>query len=78
VEADSDSSRLRVLVGRQHILGGLVMGDQQASRPLQDLISNRVDVSAVRDRLLSNREGLFPVIEETWESWKRGGRVLQA
>ncbi len=76
VEADDDSSRLRVLVGRQHILGGLVMGNQRASRPLQDLISNRVDVTAVRDRLLSNREGLFPVIEESWASWKRGGRVL--
>jgi NAD(P)H-nitrite reductase large subunit len=78
VEADDESSRLRVLVGRHHILGGLVMGDQRASRPLQDLISNRVDVTAVRDRLLSNREGLLPVIEETWTSWKRGGRVLQA
>ena len=76
VEADDDSSRLRVLVGRQHILGGVVMGNQRASRPLQDLISNRVDVTAVRDRLLSNREGLFPVIEESWASWKRGGRVL--
>lgn len=76
VEADDESSRLRVLVGRQHILGGVVMGNQRASRPLQDLISNRVDVTAVRDRLLSNREGLFPVIEESWVSWKRGGRVL--
>jgi NAD(P)H-nitrite reductase large subunit len=78
VEADDESSRLRVMVGRKHILGGLVMGDQRASRPLQDLISNRVDITMARNRLLSSREGLFPVIEETWESWKRGGRGVQA
>lgn len=72
VEADEEASRLRVLVGQEHILGAVVMGDQRASRPLQDLIARRVDIRPVRQRLLDSRQDLRPLLEASWQAWRRG------
>ena len=40
------------MLGDDRIMGAVVMGDQALSRPLQHLIRERVDIRAVRDRLL--------------------------
>lgn len=78
VEYDSGASRLRVLVGRERILGALVMGDQRASRPLQDLVAQRVDIRPVREQLLWGGQELLPRLESTWQTWRRGERGLTA
>jgi NADPH-dependent 2,4-dienoyl-CoA reductase/sulfur reductase-like enzyme len=52
VVADAGADRTRLLVGQDRIVGAVVMGDQVLSRPLQHLIRSRVDIRAVRDRLV--------------------------
>ena len=49
---EGGDSRLRLLLGGDRIAGAVIMGDQVLSRPLQHLVRERVDISAVRDRLL--------------------------
>lgn len=75
VEDDSQRNRVRVLVGRERIMGALLMGDQSLSLPLQDLIRERVDVTPVRDHLLSPERHLSSVITNYWETWRRGQHV---
>jgi NAD(P)H-nitrite reductase large subunit len=49
--SDAGADRLRLLLGEDRIVGAVVMGDQALSRPLQHLIRERVDITAVRDTL---------------------------
>jgi len=44
-------NRVRLLVDENTIVGALVMGDQTLSRPLQDLIEHRIDISPVREAI---------------------------
>ncbi len=70
--SEAGVSRLRVLVGKDQIVGAVVMGDQTWSRPLQDLIRRRVDIRPVRELLLG-RPGELPAILYTL--WKEAGGV---
>ena len=51
-EDSFEVNRLRLLVGANTLVGAVVMGDQRPSRPLQKLISQQVDISPIRARLL--------------------------
>ena len=64
-------NRVRVLVGQQALLGAVVMGDQALSRPLQELVADRVDISPIRDDLL--RPGARPA-EIILRFWSEGTR----
>ena len=70
--SDAGVSRMRVLVGKEWIVGAVVMGDQTWSRPLQDLVRRRVDIRPMRDLLL-NRPGELPTILQA--IWKEAGGV---
>ncbi len=50
--SDAGANHLRLMLGDDRITGAVVMGEQSLSRPLQHLIRERVDIRAVRDRLL--------------------------
>jgi nitrite reductase (NADH) large subunit len=52
-EDEHEVSRLRLLVGAHTLLGAVVMGDQIASRPLQRLIGEQIDITLIRERLLA-------------------------
>ena len=52
VVSDAGADRLRLVLGKERIVGAVVMGDQALSRPLQHLIRGRVDIRAVRERLV--------------------------
>lgn len=47
-----DVNRVRLMVGHDRLLGGIVMGDQTLSRALEGLIRDRVDITPIRARLL--------------------------
>jgi len=47
-----DVNHVRLMVGHDRLLGGIVMGDQGLSRPLEALIRKRVDITPIRARLL--------------------------
>ena len=71
VEVDFDSTHLRILVGREAIMGALVMGSQSLSTPLQGLITGRVDISPVRAKLLSPAALRGDLLSGLWDQWRR-------
>ena len=52
VISDAGSNHLRLVLGDDRIVGAVVMGDQALSRPLQQLVRERVDIGSVRHWLL--------------------------
>jgi len=67
-QADFDINRLRVLVGRQSLIGAIVIGNQSLSRPLHHLISRGIDISPIRDRLLHPTAPIADTIAEFWSN----------
>ncbi len=65
-QQDFDVNRLRLMLGEKTILGAIVMGDQTLSRPLQNLVSEKVDISTIRDRLLQPGAQIAEVIADFW------------
>ena len=65
-QTDVDVNRVRLLVGERTLLGAVVMGDQKLSLPLQKIISEKRDISSIRDRLLAPRAKVGDVIAEFW------------
>ncbi|MDQ2693028.1 MAG: FAD-dependent oxidoreductase [Chloroflexota bacterium] len=63
-----DVNRLRLLVGEKTLLGAIVMGDQKLSFPLQKIISSRVDISPIRERLLAPDAKIGDIVAEFWTS----------
>ena len=67
VLSDSGDTHLRLVLEDDTIGGAVVMGDQEASFPLQGLIALRVPLGATRDRLLQPRADLAPLLEQAWQ-----------
>ena len=67
VDTDSGANHLRLILSEDRILGAVVMGDQTLSRPLLQVIRDRLDIREVRDRLLASqgevREALAQVLD---------------
>jgi nitrite reductase (NADH) large subunit len=71
VETAFEVSRVRLLVGKQTLLGAVIMGDQQLSRPLEKMIAVEADISPIRSQLLEGGAGMAGVILGYWESWRK-------
>jgi NAD(P)H-nitrite reductase large subunit len=65
-----DVNRLRLLVGEKTLLGAIVMGDQKLSFPLEKIVSDKMDISPIRERLLSPNARVGDVIAEFWAGSK--------
>jgi len=63
-------NRLRLLVGDNTLLGAIVMGDQKLSFPLEKIISNNVDISPIREKLMNPNARIADVIAEFWLHYK--------
>ena len=59
-------NRLRLLVGQKTLLGAIVMGDQKLSFPLEKIISEKLDISPIREQLLAPGARVVNVIAEFW------------
>ncbi len=57
---------LRLLLGEKTILGAIVMGDQKLSFPLEKIITGNVDISPIRERLLSPKAKVGDIIADFW------------
>jgi len=68
-QSDFDINRLRIMVGAQHLIGAIVMGDQTLSQPLHRLIAMRADITSIRDILLKSSPQLGDVIAGFWAEW---------
>lgn len=71
-------NRLRILVGKNTLVGAIVMGDQRLSQPLQNLVAAQVDISPIRDRLLQPDTNLGDLVIQFWERWKKARASLPA
>lgn len=70
-QAEFDVNRLRILVGERYLLGGVVMGDQTLSRPLQHLVAAKADISSIRSALLQPNTPIADLLAEFWVSWRK-------
>ena len=61
-----DMNHVRVLVGEKTLIGAVVMGDQTLSAPLQTIIAEKLDISAIHDKLLSSDAKIADVIVDYW------------
>ena len=61
-----DVNRVRLLVGEDHLIGAVVMGDQKLSVPLQRMISEKINISSIRDTLLKKDTKVADVIVDFW------------
>ena len=57
-----DMNHVRVLVGEKTLIGAVVMGDQTLSTPLQKIIAEKMDISAIHDKLLAKDVKIADVI----------------
>lgn len=69
-QADFEVNHLRIMVGQQHLLGAIVMGDQTLSQPLHRLISQSVDITPIRSQLLGVTVKLGDLIANFWTEWR--------
>ena len=61
-----DMNHVRVLVGEKTLIGAVVMGDQTLSTPLQKIIAEKMDISAIHDKLLAKDVKIADVIVDYW------------
>jgi nitrite reductase (NADH) large subunit len=61
-----DVNSVRLMVGEKTVIGAIVMGDQKLSLPLEKIISEHVDISPIRERLLAPNVKVGDVITEFW------------
>ena len=73
-QSDFDVNRLRVMVGERSLIGAIVMGDQTLSRPLQHLITQQIDITNIRARLLQPEAPVTEVLADFWTAWRRENR----
>ncbi len=65
-----DVNRVRLMLGEKTVLGAIVMGDQKLSLPLEQIISERIDISPIREQLLSPNAKVGDVIARFWTAWR--------
>ena len=76
-----DVNRLRVMVGENTLIGAIVMGDQTLSIPLERMISNKVNISSIRNALLSPNADISDVLARFWANcvehgWNQDQRTV--
>ena len=65
-QANFNVNRLRVLVGDTRLVGALLMGDQTLSRVIHHLIVDQIDISPIRDKLVTPGHSITDVIADYW------------
>ena len=65
-----DVNRLRVMVGKETLLGAVLMGDQSLSQPLEELVANKAEITPIRDQLLQPGTDLGKTILDFWTGWR--------
>ena len=70
-QSNFDVNRLRILVGKNSMLGAIVMGDQTLSQPLQRLVSQQINIAPIRDVLLQPNADVTGVLIDFWSNWSQ-------
>jgi NAD(P)H-nitrite reductase large subunit len=59
-------NHLRLMIGENHILGAIVMGDQKLSAALQTIVRERIDISSIRVELLAPNAHIADILAAFW------------
>ncbi len=70
-QAGFDVNWMRLGIGKESLLGAVVMGDQKLSFLLEKMISEHVDISPIRDRLLAPDARLGDILAGYWLELQR-------
>jgi len=65
-----DVNRLRLLVGEKTLLGAIVMGDQKLSLPLEKMITKNIDISPIREKLLTPNARIGDIVADFWSAYQ--------
>lgn len=72
-ENGTEFNHLRLMVGERTLLGGLILGDQKLSIPVQELVSEQVDISPIRSKLMEAGPALGQTLMDYWTSLREKG-----
>jgi NAD(P)H-nitrite reductase large subunit len=72
VEAQRGDAHIRLALAEHTIAGAVVIGDQAVSYPLQEVIDERVDVTAIRPALEAGAAPVVELIYRLFADWKAG------
>jgi NADPH-dependent 2,4-dienoyl-CoA reductase/sulfur reductase-like enzyme len=70
-QADFDVNRLRILVGERTFIGAIVMGDQTLSRPLHQIITQHINITPIREKLLKPGAPIADIIADFWTEFNQ-------
>jgi hypothetical protein len=70
MESGNELNHLRLMIGETALVGALVMGEQKLSLPLQEMITTRMDITPIRDRLLQPEAPLGQIVMDYWSNIK--------
>jgi NAD(P)H-nitrite reductase large subunit len=73
MESGNDFNHLRLMVGERTLLGGLVLGEQKLTLPLQAMVARQIDISPIRPQLLDPGLPLGRVLMTFWSSVRSRG-----
>jgi NAD(P)H-nitrite reductase large subunit len=65
-ESGNEFNNLRLMVGERTLLGGLVLGDQKLSIPLQEMVEKQIDITPIRPKLMEAGPGLGQILMDYW------------
>ncbi|MFN2146196.1 MAG: NAD(P)/FAD-dependent oxidoreductase, partial [Anaerolineales bacterium] len=66
-----DVNRLRIMVGDTRLAGALLMGDQSLSSALEDLVREEVDITRIRESLVTPGADLGSILFNHWQRWRQ-------
>jgi NAD(P)H-nitrite reductase large subunit len=66
VESHSDDTHIRLALGGNVIAGAVVMGDQEVSFPLHEIVGTRADVSDIKASLQEPAAPIARIVREFW------------
>jgi NAD(P)H-nitrite reductase large subunit len=72
VVSDSRDTHIRLVMDNETVTGAVVMGDQEASFPLQGLVAFRVPLGRTKDRLLEPGANLTGLLDQAWHQYRSG------
>lgn len=64
-----DVNRVRLLVGENHLLGAVLIGDQKLSVPLQKMVAQKINIAPIREKLLVKDAKIADVLMDFWSHY---------
>ncbi len=64
-----ETNRIRLYLTPTAITGAIVMGDQTLSRPLQEIIREKVDIHSIHDQIISQPNTIKDILTQFWKEY---------